>query len=60
MCYCFFVLELSDHRRKFRNVNQYAMYRSYFKIGWRNLSRNKGYAAINIGGLALGMSAGFC
>ena len=41
---------------KFRSVNQYAMYRSYFKIGWRNLLRNKGYAAINIGGLALGMS----
>lgn len=32
------------------------MYKSYFKIGWRNLLRNKGYAAINIGGLALGMS----
>ena len=41
---------------KFRSVNQYAMYRSYFKIGWRNLLRNKGYAVINIGGLALGMS----
>ena len=43
-------------RNKFTEVNQYAMYRSYFKIGWRNLWRNKGYAAINIGGLALGMS----
>jgi len=43
-------------RENFRSVNQYAMYRSYFKIGWRNLLRNKGYAAINIGGLALGMS----
>ncbi|MBX2897408.1 MAG: ABC transporter permease [Cyclobacteriaceae bacterium] len=32
------------------------MYKSYFKIGWRNLLRNKGYSAINIGGLALGMS----
>ena len=42
-------------RNKFRDVNQYAMYKSYFKIGWRNLLRNKGYAAINIGGLALGM-----
>jgi ABC-type antimicrobial peptide transport system permease subunit len=41
---------------KFRSVNQFAMYRSYLKIGWRNLLRNKGYAAINIGGLALGMS----
>ncbi|HEX6226901.1 MAG TPA: ABC transporter permease [Chryseolinea sp.] len=43
-------------REKFRSVNQYDMYRSYFRIGWRNLLRNKGYAVINIGGLALGMS----
>ncbi|OOG70754.1 ABC transporter permease [Algoriphagus sp. A40] len=32
------------------------MYKSYFKIGWRNLVRNKGYSFINIGGLALGMA----
>ena len=31
------------------------MYRSYFKIGWRNLLKNKGYSLINIGGLAAGM-----
>jgi ABC-type antimicrobial peptide transport system permease subunit len=42
--------------REFRNVNHYAMYKSYFKIGWRNLFRNKAYSAINIGGLALGMA----
>ena len=34
----------------------YSMYRSYFKIGWRNLLRDKGYSIINIGGLALGMT----
>ncbi|HEY4654448.1 MAG TPA: ABC transporter permease, partial [Cyclobacteriaceae bacterium] len=39
-----------------KNVNHYAMYRSYFKIGWRNLFRNKAYSAINIGGLAMGMA----
>lgn len=39
------------------NINQYAMYKSYFKIGWRNLLRNKGYSIINIGGLAMGMAA---
>src|SRR5688572_15242389 len=33
-----------------------AMFRSYFKIGWRNLLKNKGYSFINIGGLALGMT----
>ena len=39
----------------YKNVNHYAMYRSYFKIGLRNLLRNKGYSVINIGGLAIGM-----
>jgi ABC-type antimicrobial peptide transport system permease subunit len=32
------------------------MFRNYLKIGWRNLIRNKGYSAINIGGLAMGMA----
>jgi len=32
------------------------MLRSYFKIGWRNLLRYKGYSAINIAGLAMGMA----
>jgi putative ABC transport system permease protein len=36
--------------------NQYAMFQSYFKIGWRNLLKNKGYSLINIGGLAMGMA----
>ncbi len=37
-------------------VNNYAMFKSYFKIGWRNLVKNKGYSLINIGGLAVGMT----
>jgi predicted permease len=32
------------------------MIRNYFKIAFRNLLKNKGYAAINIGGLAAGMA----
>ncbi len=32
------------------------MYKNYFKIGLRNLWRNKGYSLINIGGLAMGMA----
>lgn len=40
----------------YKHLNTYGMYKSYFKIGWRNLLRNKGYSAINIGGLAVGMS----
>lgn len=34
----------------------YAMYKSYFKIGWRNIVKDKGYSFINIGGLALGIA----
>ncbi|MEI9917264.1 MAG: ABC transporter permease [Bacteroidota bacterium] len=37
-------------------LNQYGMFKSYFKIGWRTMLRSKGYSAINIGGLALGMT----
>ncbi|PVD53651.1 hypothetical protein DC498_03810 [Terrimonas sp.] len=32
------------------------MIRNYFKIAWRNLTRNKAFSAINITGLALGLS----
>jgi putative ABC transport system permease protein len=39
-----------------QNKNTYAMLESYFKIGWRNLVRNKGYSFINIGGLTVGMA----
>jgi len=39
----------------YKNLNNYGMFKSYFKIGWRNLLRNKGYSLINIGGLAIGM-----
>jgi ABC-type antimicrobial peptide transport system permease subunit len=40
----------------YRYTNQFGMYKSYFKIGFRNLIKNKGYAVINIGGLAVGMT----
>ncbi|MCE7067123.1 ABC transporter permease [Dyadobacter sp. CY326] len=33
------------------------MLQNYFKIAWRNLVRAKGYAFINIAGLAVGMAA---
>ena len=39
-----------------QQLNNYGMFKSYFKIGWRSLSNNKGYSFINIGGLALGMA----
>jgi putative ABC transport system permease protein len=34
------------------------MFKSYFKIGWRNLYRNKAYAFINVVGLGLSMTCG--
>ncbi len=33
------------------------MLKSYFKIAWRNIIRHKGYSAINISGLAVGIAA---
>lgn len=32
------------------------MIKNYFKIAWRNLSRNKGFAVVNITGLAAGIA----
>ena len=40
----------------YKNLNTYGMYKSYFKIAWRNLLKNKGYSFINIGGLTMGMA----
>src|SRR5690606_4552979 len=33
------------------------MIKNFFKIAWRNLKKNKGFTAINIVGLAIGMAA---
>ncbi len=35
------------------------MIKNYIKIAWRNLTRNKFYSLINIGGLAIGMTVSF-
>lgn len=37
-------------------INPTAMFRSYFKIAWRRIFQQKGYAFINVSGLALGMA----
>src|SRR6202012_3773095 len=39
-----------------KKLNRNFMFRNYFKIAWRNLVRNKSYAAINITGLAVGIA----
>jgi ABC-type antimicrobial peptide transport system permease subunit len=47
----FAIRQVSSNR-----LNQYAMFRNYFKVGFRNLRTNKGYSFINIGGFAMGMA----
>jgi putative ABC transport system permease protein len=37
-------------------LNRNYMFKNYLKIAWRNLTRNKSYAAINITGLAVGIA----
>lgn len=43
-------------RRPFQNLTNYAMLQNYFKIGWRNLTRNKEYSLINVAGLAMSIT----
>ncbi|HEX5167640.1 MAG TPA: ABC transporter permease [Cyclobacteriaceae bacterium] len=40
----------------YKHVNTYDMYKSYFKIAWRNLWKHKSLSFINIFGLATGMA----
>ena len=44
----------SPKQHKF--LNPAIMYRSYFKIAWRNIQKNRGFSLINVGGLAMGMA----
>ena len=32
------------------------MFKSYFRLAWRHLLKNRGYSAINIAGLSIGMA----
>ncbi len=38
-------------------LNRNFMFKNYFKTAWRNLTRNKSYAAINVTGLTIGIAA---
>src|SRR5258707_1478463 len=40
-----------------KNLNTYGMFKSYFKIGWRSLIKQRMYSAIKIGGFSLGIAA---
>ena len=41
----------------YKNLNNYGMYKSYFKIGWRNLGEKQSLCFINISGLVLGVAS---
>lgn len=42
----------------YQTLNNYGMYKSYFKIGWRNLIKNKNYSFISIIGLSVSIALG--
>ncbi|MEQ8533803.1 MAG: permease prefix domain 2-containing transporter, partial [Imperialibacter sp.] len=39
------------------HMNQFGMFKNYVKVGWRSMQRQKLYTAINVGGLALSLTA---
>jgi len=43
-------------KSRLNHLNNYSMFQSYFKIGWRNLVKNSAFSFINISGLALGLT----
>lgn len=51
--------KIATHNKQHTTDNEQhtIMLKNYLKIAFRNLKRNKGYTAINIGGLALGIAA---
>ncbi|MBL0740405.1 ABC transporter permease [Chryseolinea lacunae] len=44
-------------RKSILSLIHYAMFQNYFKIGWRNLVKQKMYSFVKIGGFALGIAA---
>src|SRR6186713_3291134 len=40
-----YIRPFAINKTKNLSLNRYAMFKSYFKIGWRNLLREKGHAA---------------
>lgn len=56
-----FVRVISDNEATItwpsRKLNRSYMFKNYFKIAWRNITRHQSYSAINIAGLAVGITA---
>jgi putative ABC transport system permease protein len=44
------------NRKSPSHLNNLAMYKNYFTIAWRNMSSQKMYTSIKIGGFALGVA----
>jgi putative ABC transport system permease protein len=40
-----------------QRLNTLGIFKNYLKVGWRNIIKEKGYSAINIGGFAIGIAA---
>ncbi len=53
----YFRPEFLKSLRDYYQPDPYGMYKSYFRLGWRNITRNRAYSLINIGGLAVGITA---
>ena len=51
-----YVRPFAMRKLSYNNINNHAMLQNYFKVGFRNLFRNKGYSLINIGGLSVGLA----
>ena len=51
-----FVQPFALRKKKSSPQNHYAMFRNYFKIAFRSMSRQKMYTGIKIGGFAIGLA----
>jgi putative ABC transport system permease protein len=52
-----YIRPFAIRKSKFNHLTNYAMFENYFKIGWRNLTKQKMYSAIKVGGFAIGIAA---
>lgn len=51
-----FLQPFAIRKRSHSTINHIAMFKNYFIIAWRTMSRQKMYTAIKIGGFALGLA----
>lgn len=51
-----YVRPFAIRKSKSAYINHYPMFQSYFRIGWRNLLKNKSYVSINVMGLGISLA----